>query len=155
VPFADSSSWNLPLLIGMCGVLAAAFLLWPIQALVRRRHGRKFPLSGRTALLYRAVRVTALIDLVALGGFVIIAQAAGTNLAIFDDPLDIWLRVLQLLCLLGVVGAGLAVWNAVRVWTEGGRSWWAKTSVSAIALALVAFVWFAVSLQLISPGLNY
>ncbi|MET0274418.1 MAG: serine hydrolase domain-containing protein, partial [Phenylobacterium sp.] len=153
--FADSSAWNLPLLMGMVGVMLALVVLWPLQVLVRRRYGQRFALSGRTAMLYRAVRITALIDLVALGGFFAIANAANTNLAIFDDPLDIWLRLLQLLCLLGVVGAGLSVWNAVRVWTEGGRSWWAKISVTVSMIALVAFVWFVVSLQLVSPSLNY
>jgi hypothetical protein len=101
------------------------------------------------------VRATALIDLVALGGFVAIAQAANTKIDLFDDPLDPWLRVLQVLCLLGVIGAGLGVWNAVRVWTEGARSWWAKTSVTVTMLALLAFVWFVVSLQLVTPTLNY
>ena len=155
VPFAANSSWNLPLLIGMCAVLLITLVLWPVQAVVRWRYRQPFPLTGRTAMLYRAVRVTALIDLLALGGFVAIAQAANTKIYLFDDALDIWLRLLQLLCLLGVVGAGLSVWNALRVWTEGGRSWWAKTSVTVIMVALLAFVWFVVSLQLISPGLNY
>jgi CubicO group peptidase (beta-lactamase class C family) len=155
VPFAASSSWNLPLLIGMCAVLLTTIVLWPVQILVRRRYGQPFHLTGRSAMLYRAVRITALIDLVALGGFVAIAQAANTKIYLFDDALDIWLRLLQLLCLLGVIGAGLSVWNAVRVWTEGGRSWWAKASVTGIMLALLAFVWFVVSLQLISPGLDY
>jgi CubicO group peptidase (beta-lactamase class C family) len=155
VPFAASAGWNLPLLGGMVCVMLLMLALWPVQALVRRRYGQAFPLSGRSAQLYRAVRITALIDLVALGGFVTIAQAASTKLALFDDPLDIWLRLLQLLCLLGVVGAGLSVWNAVRVWGEAGRSWWAKTSVTVQAIALLAFVWFVVSLQLVSPSLNY
>jgi len=155
VPFAASSSWNLPLLVGMVGVMLATLALWPIQAIVRRRYGQRFALSGRTAMLYRAVRATALIDLVALGGFVAIAQAANTKIDLFDDPLDPWLRVLQVLCLLGVIGAGLGVWNAVRVWTEGARSWWAKTSVTVTMLALLAFVWFVVSLQLVTPTLNY
>jgi hypothetical protein len=155
VPFAASSTWNTPLLIGMCGVFLATLLLWPVQALVRRRYGQRFPLSGTTAMLYRAVRIAALLDLLALGGFVAIAQAASTKIYLFDDALDIWLRLLQLLCLLGVVGAVLSAWNALRVWTEKGRSWWAKISVTAIMLALLAFVWFVVSLQLISPSLNY
>jgi CubicO group peptidase (beta-lactamase class C family) len=155
VPFAANSAWNLPLLGTMVGVLLLMLFLWPIQALVRRRYGRAFPLSGRTAQLYRAVRITALLDLLVLGGFVAIAQAAGTKLALFDGPLDIWLRLLQLLCLLGVFGAGLSVWNAVRVWTEGGRSWWAKVSVGVTMLALLAFVWFVISLQLVTPSLNY
>jgi len=84
-----------------------------------------------------------------------IVQAAGTNIALFDDGLDIWLRLLQFLCLLGIVGAGLSVWNAIRVWTAAGRSWWAKTSVTVTMLALLAFVWFVVSLQFITASLNY
>jgi CubicO group peptidase (beta-lactamase class C family) len=155
VPFAAQASWNLPLLGSMVGVLLLTLILWPVQAIVRRRYGRPFPLSGRTAQLYRAVRIAALVDLLALGGFVATAQAAGTKLDLFDDPLDIWLRLLQLLCLVGVVGAALSVWNAVRVWTEAGRSWWAKTSVTVIMLALLAFVWFVVTLQLVTPSLNY
>ena len=154
-PFTANSAWGLPLMIGMGVVLAGVLLLWPIQILVRRRYGQKFPLSGTSAMLYRAVRIAALADLVALGGFFQIAQAAGTNIGLFDDPLDIWLRLLQLLCLIGVVGAGLAVWNVVRVWREAGRSWWAKASVTLTAAALLAFVWFAVTLQFITPSLNY
>jgi hypothetical protein len=154
-PFAASSAWNLPLLFGMVGVMLALVVLWPLQAVIRWRYGQRFPLSGRTALLYRAVRITALIDLVVLGGYFAIANAANTNLALFDDPLDIWLRLLQLLCLLGVVGAALSVWNAVRVWTEAGRSWWARISVTVSMLALLAFVWFVVSLQMVTLSLNY
>jgi CubicO group peptidase (beta-lactamase class C family) len=156
VPGWANSSWNLPLLGAMVAVLLATVVLWPIQAIVRWRHRQRFPLSGRTALLYRLVRATALVDLIVLGGFLMIVQSVSSGgLGIFDDPLDIWLRLLQLLCLLGVIGAGLAVWNAVRVWGERGRSWWAKTSVTLIAAACLAFVWFVVTLQLVSPSLNY
>jgi hypothetical protein len=155
VPFWAQAGWNMPLLAGMVGVMILLLALWPIQVLVRRRYGQRFPLSGLTAQLYRAVRITAAIDLAALAGFFVIAQSMGEKLEMFDDPLDIWLRLLQLLCVLGVVGAALSVWNAVRVWTEGGRSWWAKTSVAVTALALLAFVWFVISLQLVTPSLSY
>jgi CubicO group peptidase (beta-lactamase class C family) len=155
VPFASSSSWNLPLLFGMVGVFLAMLALWPIQALVRRRYGQPFPLKGTDVVLYRTARITALIDLVVLVSYFMIVQSASTNISVFDDGLDIWLRLLQLLCLLGIVGAALSVWNAVRVWTQAGRSWWAKTSVTAACLALVAFVWFVISLQFITASLNY
>ena len=155
VPFASDAGWNLPLMFGMVGVFLAMLALWPIQALVRRRYAQPFPLTGRDAMLYRAARITALIDLVVLVSFVMIVQSANTNISVFDDSLDIWLRLLQLLCLLGIIGAGLAVWNAIRVWTGAGRSWWAKTSVTVTTLALLAFVWFVVSLQFITASLNY
>jgi CubicO group peptidase (beta-lactamase class C family) len=155
VPFAANSSWNLPLLFAMVGVLLTTLILWPIQALVRRRYSQRFHLSGTSAMLYRAVRIAAFADLVALVGFFMIVQSANSNISVFDDPLDFWLRLLQLLCLIGVAGAGLSVWNAMRVWTEAGRSWWAKTSVTVVTAALLAFVWFVVTLQLISVSLMY
>ena len=155
VPFAMDASWNVPLLIGMVVVLLLTVALWPVQAMIRRRHGLTFPLGGTTAMLYRVTRAAALIDLAALGGYFTIAQMANTNLAIFDDPLDIWLRLLQLLCVLGVVGAVLAVWNMLRVWGERGRSWWARLSVTLTTLALTAFVWFVIILQLVTANLNY
>jgi CubicO group peptidase (beta-lactamase class C family) len=155
VPAAASAAWNLPLLIGMCGVFVLMVALWPIQALVRRRYGQRFPLAGRDAMLYRAVRLAAICDLAALIGYVAVAQAASIKLALFDDALDPALRVLQLLCLLGVVGAVLGLWNAARVWGDRARSWWAKTSVTAQTLALLAFVWFVISLQLVTASLNY
>jgi CubicO group peptidase (beta-lactamase class C family) len=154
-PAAASATWNLPLLIGMCAVLALMLVLWPVQALARRHYGQRFSLAGRDAMLYRAVRAAAIADLAALGGYVAIAQAASVKLALFDDGLDPVLRGLQLLCLLGVAGAALGVWNAARVWRDRARSWWAKTSVTATALALLAFVWFVVSLQLVTASLNY
>jgi CubicO group peptidase (beta-lactamase class C family) len=155
VPTWANAGWNLPLLLGMCGVFVLMLALWPIQALARRHYGQRFPLAGRDAMLYRAVRLAALCDLAALGGYVIIAQAASVKLALFDNGLDPMLRGLQVLCLLGVVGAALGAWNAARVWADRTRSWWAKTSVTASALALLAFVWFVVTLQLVTPGLNY
>jgi CubicO group peptidase (beta-lactamase class C family) len=154
-PAFIDAGWNLPLLGAMCGVLALMAALWPIQVLVRRRYGQRFALAGRAAWLYRGVRVAGVVDLVALASFVAIAQSANTNLGIFDDPLDLWLRVLQLLCLVGVAGAALSVWNAVEVYRDGARSWWAKVSATAIALALLSFVWFVAILQLVSPSLNY
>jgi CubicO group peptidase (beta-lactamase class C family) len=155
VPGWAKVSWNGPLFMVMLAVLIGAVVLWPIQALVRRRYGQSFALSGRTALLYRLVRLAALADLIALAGFVKIAMSIQTDLSVFSSKSDGLLRVLQLFCLLGAVGAVLSVWNAVRVWREPGRSWWAKVSVTLIMLALLAFVWFAVSLQLVSPSLNY
>ena len=155
VPAAMSSAWNIPLLLAMVAVLLIAVILWPIQALVRRRHAMSFPLSGTTAWLYRGVRIAALVDLVALVGYVVVVQMTGANLSLFGPTLDPWLRVLQLLCIIGVLGSVVGLWNAARVWTERGRSWWARISVTAVALALLAFVWFVVSLQLVTASLNY
>jgi CubicO group peptidase (beta-lactamase class C family) len=155
VPAWASASWNLPLLKGTAAILLLAALAWPLGSLIRRYYNRPFPLQGRSRTLYRWIRLTAVTDVVVLGAFLYIITAASSRIGLLNDALDPWLRVLQVLCLFGIVGAGLSIWNVVRVWPERGRSVWAKLADTLIMGACVAFVWFAISLQFLSLRLNY
>jgi hypothetical protein len=38
---------------------------------------------------------------------------------------------------------------------DASRSWWAKVSSTAIAVACLAFIWFALSLRLITLHIAY
>jgi len=151
VPFWALASWNLPLLIGMAVVMLATLLLWPVQVIVRRHFGRRFALTGRRALLYRLARGTVIAGLLGLAAY-------GLAFSRFDsgnDPSDSLLRVAQLLCLVGAIGAPASVWNAVAVWTDRAADWWAKVSALLVMLACLAFVWFVVVLRLVTLELNY
>ncbi|MGI8840185.1 MAG: hypothetical protein ACR2F8_05305, partial [Caulobacteraceae bacterium] len=154
-PAAMSAAWNLPLFIATLVILALTVVLWPTIAVVRRRYRQPFALAGRAAWLYRAVRVVALIDLVFLVSWFVLAGAAETNLAFLSSGNDWLLRVIQLIGLVGVIGVLAALANVVVVAGDKSRSWWAKTSSVLIAIACVATVWFAFSLRLITPGLAY
>ena len=59
----------------------------------------------------------------------------------------------QVLGLLTVVGATIALWNAVLV-GGGARSAWAKIGSLLPALALLYLVWFSFAFHLISLRLN-
>jgi hypothetical protein len=155
VPGRASAAWNMPLLYAMVVVLMLAVFLWPVAALVRRHYGRPFPLAGYEARLYRLTRVVALVDLLALLTYVLIISLLSNGTLAADVAADPFIRVAQGLCLLGIIGAAIAVWNAFLAWTRKGRSRWAKLSATVIALACVAFVWFVLTLRLVTPGLNY
>jgi hypothetical protein len=149
-----AKTWNLPLFGYTIAVLALAVLLWPAQVLVRRHYGERFALAGRRAWLYRGVRFVAIVDLLGLAAYGAILMQLN-NLAMLDDPVDPWLRIAQLICLIGVVGSLVPVANAVTVWRERGASWWAKVSATAICLAALAFVWFVLSLQLVTASTGF
>jgi hypothetical protein len=155
VPGSASGAWNMPLLYVMIGVLLLTVLLWPVAAIVRRHYGRPFPLAGCEARLYRLTRVAALVDLLALLAYVVLISLLSNGILAADVAADPFIRVAQGLCLLGVIGTVIALWNAFLAWTRKGRSRWAKISATLIAFACVAFVWFVITVKLVTPGLNY
>ena len=146
-----SPGWNLPLAQAMLVVLALTALSWPLQVLVRRHYGRAFSLTGRRATLHRLVRLTAVIDLLAVSVYGLIVLRI-MDFSMLDDRMDPWLRTAQGLCLLGVLGASLAVWNAVAGWRDGASTWPARVAGAIQAGACLAFAWFVVSLRLITAG---
>jgi hypothetical protein len=99
--------------------------------------------------------VAALVDLLALLAYVVLLSLLSNGTLAADVAADPFIRVAQGLCLLGVIGAMISLWNAFLTWTRKGRSRWAKISATVIALACVAFVWFVLTLRLVTPSLNY
>ena len=148
-----SASWNLPLLYFMAAALVLTLLIWPVQALVRRRYGAAFPLQGRAALLYRAARIGAAVQIAALlaWGFLFANLSNATS----DGSLDGVMRVAQILCALGVLGTIVMLLNAVVAWVDAGRSWSGRIFATLLAVAGVAFAWFVITLQLVRFTLNY
>jgi hypothetical protein len=124
-----------------------------VQALVRRRYGAAFPLQGRAALLYRAARIGAAVQIAALlaWGFLFANLSNATS----DGSLDGVMRVAQILCALGVLGTIVMLLNAVVAWVDAGRSWSGRIFATLLAVAGVAFAWFVITLQLVRFTLNY
>jgi CubicO group peptidase (beta-lactamase class C family) len=155
VPFSAQASWNVPAIEASVAILLLCVVLWPVQALVRRRYGQTFMLTGMSAWLYRGTRVVALIELVALALYAAVFSTLMKSNALADDPLDGMIRLAQVFCVLGVLGVLVTAWNAVVVWGRPGRSWWARLSSLLIFLATVDFAWIVLSLKLVTPSLNY
>jgi CubicO group peptidase (beta-lactamase class C family) len=155
VPNWADSAWNMPLLIAMVVILALAVLLWPVQALVRRHYKKPFPFSGREALLRRLARLTALIDLAGLAAYGILVSLISKGLFGADDPTDPFIRIAQVLCVLGIVGAFVALGYMVTTWVKRERGLWTKIGATLLTLACVAFVWFVWIMKLVTVSLNY
>lgn len=153
-PFLRSRAVNLPLILVSSSILIVATLLWPVAAIVRRKYGRTLELEGRALQMHRWTRFASLVAVSFLLGWMAIVMAVGMGIAGFDEALDPWIRLVQLIGLACVAGAGVAVVN-VYVTCTGRRSMWAKACSVLVAFALLDLVWFAFAFSLISTGLNY
>lgn len=155
VPKWADSAWNMPLLIAMLVILALAVLLWPVQAFVRRHYKKPFPFSGREARLRRLTRLTALIDLAGFAAYGILFSFISNGLFGADDPTDPFIRIAQVLCVLGVLGAFVALAYMVTTWAKRERGLWTKIGATLLTLACVAFVWFVWAMKLVTVSLHY
>ena len=155
VPPSMSASWNQPLFYGSLIVLAIAALGWPIAAFVRRRYRNSFELAGRAATLYRLTRLVAVIDIACACLWFWFLTYAESSLTGASSASDGILRGIQLVGLIGCLGALVTLANVGQVFADGSRSWFAKLSSVLIAVAALAFIWFQFSLDLITVHLAY
>jgi CubicO group peptidase (beta-lactamase class C family) len=154
-PASLNAGWILPVAAIAMIILLIAALGWPTAALVRRRYKAEGPYSGRPLQLYRATRVTAWLFIALAIGWFIIISLLSSDLAKLDNGLDIWMRLLQLILILAIVGTLVAIWNAYAVATAQGRRWYRTTWAILVALSAAFLVWLCLDLGLLTASLNY
>ena len=158
-PVWGTASVVLPTVALSVVVLLVSLVAWPAAAVAgagRRRRG-ELPAAapadaaarrGRRALLLS--RLGQLSTVLALVGWAAVAVQA---LAFVDVPAAA-MRVLQGLQVLGIVAvvpAVIALWQAVRE----RRGWAVTTGRVLVVLALVALAWFALAYRLVSASVSY
>lgn len=151
----ENSALDLPVIIAAILVLALALLFWPIGAIIRRHYGHQLELTQQQRRLRLLVRLICVVDIGFVAGWLIIVLLVRDNFSLLSDRLDPWIRLLQVLGGLGVLGIVVALVNLVRSWSDRQRWLWSKLGDSAIALACVAFVWFIFTWNLMVFSLKY
>jgi CubicO group peptidase (beta-lactamase class C family) len=154
-PASLNAGWIFPVGGIALLVLLVAAIGWPVVALVRRRYKYASDMSGRPLLLHRATRATAWLLLALLLGWFLVLQAVNSDLTALNGGLDVWMRLLQLILIVAIVGTLVAIWNAYVVASAPGRHWLATIWAVVIALAAAFFVWLCLDLGLLTASLNY
>lgn len=155
VPFFHSIYWVGSLLGGSLIMLILTVLFWPVKAMLRWRYGQRPMLAGRALVYYRMTRVVALIDVVFICGWIAFFLLAQTKLSYLDTPTDPYLRVLQLLGLLALVGVVIPVLNFWTALNDNARPWWTKVTDGLVAFSAIVIAYYAIVLHLLSASLNY
>jgi CubicO group peptidase (beta-lactamase class C family) len=154
-PLSLNSGWILPLAGLALAVMVLAALSWPITALTRRRYKVARKLHGRPLLLRRITYATGWLFIALIVGWMLILTFLQKDLTLLDDRLDIWMRMLQLILVLAIVGAVAAVWNAYTVVRTPGRHRTATIWAVAVALAAAFLIWVSLDAGLLTTSLNY
>lgn len=85
-------------------------------------------------------------------GFLLAGAQDLTRLADASDP---FLRLLQVLGVVSVLGTIPVMRYVMSAWRTSRGRWWLKISSSALAFACLATVWFIAAFRLLSLDLNY
>jgi Beta-lactamase len=155
VPLLRSAALNVPILGVATGALVITTLLWPIAAIVRRRHGRTLALGVRAGRAHRLTRLAAALGVMYVVAWLALVASAASASAPFNVGFDPWIRLVQAIGLLCVAGTVVAAWNAGLTWSTGRRSAWAKAWSVVLAFALADLAWFSFAFGLLSVHLNY
>ena len=154
-PASLNAGWILPVGTIALIVLLIAALAWPIVALTRRTYKYQPDLSGRRLQLHRATRATAWLYIVFAIGWVLVLNAVNNDLTALNGGMDVWMRLLQLILIVAIIGSLLSIWNAFAVATAPGRHRVATLWAIVIAIAAVVMAWMCVDAGLLTTSLNY
>jgi CubicO group peptidase (beta-lactamase class C family) len=144
VPRYRSSAWNLPARRYATVALVLTLILWPVCAIVRRRYGVVATGSRHEKTAHTLARFAALISVLFLCGWVAILQNALSDLTLFNGDLDPWVRLMQVIGLVGIAGTAVAFWNAWLTW-QSHRRWFSKVWSVVIAVSCLEVAWFALA----------
>lgn len=136
-------------------VFALTFLLWLVGALLRRHYNRPLDLSRSQLRLRLLVKLTCAVDLIALLAFSGLMAYGFSNLSVFSDRSDLWLRVLQLVFLLGVIGTLATLYGTYRLWRRAARRLWNTIYSGGLLLASLIFLWFVAASRILQASLKY
>ena len=136
-------------------MLILTLIVWPIAALVRRHYHQPFKLTGRSARLHRLLRLVALIDVLLAVGWAVLLSFVEKDIAVLNDPINVWLRLLQLIGVLTLIGGVVGLVNLWHVYTHRRRERWAMIGAVILAIATVGMAWMVIALRLVTLSLQF
>lgn len=179
VGMLQSKTFNYFVLITSLGIMALALVLWPVNGLLRRHYGKQLQLSLRDRRLRTWTRFVCIIDILFI---VFLAMVlSGDGITALND-INGRLHALQVLGVVGCLGALVVLYNALRTWTAkpaamasamaSGSSDSSTPSVAPsgtmrrparpsriletlIALACLGFAWFLLYWNVLNFSLHY
>ena len=154
VDFWEKKYFNYTLAIFGLVMVVLTVLLWPVGALIRKHYGRPLDLSPLERKLRLSVRFVCILFICFFGGWLaVLAKAMADPSAI--NALAPWIICFGILGLLCACGAILACVNAFRSWSVPNRWIWTQLHDTALALACLGLVWFAITWNLMNFNIHY
>jgi CubicO group peptidase (beta-lactamase class C family) len=155
VPAWKNQNLNLTILIFAAVMFVLTLLFWPLNAILRAHYDYRANLSDQYRRLRFWVRLVCAIDLICLAGFTAWLMSVDENIAALSSHYDFRIHLLQVIGLLGVAGALIAINYCVRSWKSEGVWFWSKVWNTLLMMACVGYAFFLLNWHMLNFKLNY
>lgn len=145
----------LPVLVVSLVLMILTLVLWPIAALVRRHYRVQLELTPRERWVRLAVRIVLALNILFVAAITGIVLYGLTHVTIFNDRLDKWIYLAQLIGLAGAVGTLVVLYDAFQSWINQRKRIWSKLYATALAMACLGLLWFALAGNLLRFSASY
>ncbi len=145
VPWRWSSGWLLPLWITALVALALTAVAWPVSALVRRRYGVAYGLTGKEARAHRLARIASLLVVGTMLAWVVFVSLIASDIKWAGPAMDGWFILLRVITAVALfAAAAIGLWNAWAVLSSKRRRlakfWSVVLAVSCLVALYVGVV---------------
>jgi CubicO group peptidase (beta-lactamase class C family) len=155
VPVLKNQNLNLTIIIFAAVMFLLTLLFWPLNAVLRAHYGHRVELKPQYRSLRRWVRLVCVLNLVCLGGFTAWLMSVEDNIALLSSHFDMKLHLLQVVGLLGALGAVVSILYCVRSWKDDGLWFWTKAWNTLLMLACLGFAFYVLNWHMLNFSLNY
>jgi CubicO group peptidase (beta-lactamase class C family) len=149
----DKQAFNY-VVIGLgVGVVVLTILCWPVSAILRKHYRQSLMLDPTGRKWRRWVKIACVVDIIYLIGFTWIFSLL--------EKLELganggWkIHLLQVIGVLGGIGALLTVITAIKSWDDSPQWVWYKIWNTLLAIGCVGLFWFLLHWHLLNFNLHY
>ncbi len=155
VPAMKNQNLNLTVIVFAAAMFILTLLFWPLNAMLRTHYGHRAELTPQYRSLRMWVRLVCILNLVCLGGFATWLMSVEDDIALLSHHFDMKLHLLQVIGVLGAIGALISIFYCLRSWEDDGLWFWTKAWNTLLMLACLGFAFFVLNWHLLNFHLNY
>jgi CubicO group peptidase (beta-lactamase class C family) len=153
-PWYVNSAFQIPLIVAALTIIVLTVLLWPVMALIRRHYSRPLELSLQQRRVRLLVRLSCVLIIIFFAAFAVFFTMADKDIGLLSPHGNPWLRLIQIVGWLGILGIFAALYRAWDSWRL--KRWWmACLGDTLILLAYVSVIWFTFTWNLLHWSLRY
>jgi CubicO group peptidase (beta-lactamase class C family) len=151
----QNSALQIPLIITALALAVLTIILWPVMAMVRRHYGRSLEFTAARRRLRLLVRLTCVMFAIFFLAYGLFFSMALKDIGLLSPRGNPWLRLIQIVGWLGVLGTVAAIYSAVQSWRIPQRWWASRVSDTLVALGCLGAVWFVFTWNMLHWSLKY
>jgi hypothetical protein len=135
-PASENSVLRLSLIIGSLAVIVVTLILWPAMAMIGWHCGRPLGLTPQQRRVRLLVRVACLLIVVFFAALETFFTLAEKDIGLLSPHGNPWLRFVEIVVWLEILGTASGLYNAWGTWQESQRWMFALICRHATSLAL-------------------